>query len=119
MTLDSIRNSCDVFGTPCSNVELMELIFAHPRVDINCRHGSCGKTILHGAAWFNNVDAVKLILAEPRFTSANALDCLKHTAVVVAASEGNWNVFKELVLHPSIDLGGKDKNGASLEDLIR
>ena len=111
-------NVLQLATNPQSDVKLMELFFAHPRIEVNCKHGN-GKTILHGAAFFNNVDAVKLILAEPRFTSANVLDKVGCTAVVVAASEGNWNVFKELVLHPSIDLGGKDKNGASLEDLIR
>ena len=97
-------------------LHIMKMFLGHPRVDVNCKIGP-GVTVLHMAALTNNVQNVKLILAEPRFTSANALNEDEDTAVTIAASKGNWDVLKELVHHPSIDLGGKDNNG--LDELIR
>ena len=40
-------------------------------------------------------------------------------AVRIAFSEGTRDGFKELVHHQNIDLGVKDENGSSLDDLIR
>ena len=66
---------------------------------------------------------MKLILAEPRFTSANALVAFKTevaiTAVCMAAARCNWDVLKELVHHPSVDPNVKDKNGMGMDDLAR
>ena len=110
---------------PKVNLKLLELFLAHPRVDVNCKSGPSGlghligQTVLHVAAFANNVEAAKLILAEPRFTSANAQAELEGPAVIVAAIRCHWEVLKELVSHPSIDLDVKDKNGLSLDDLIR
>ena len=100
-----------------SEVQILKLFLAHHRVDVNSNyeHGSIG-TVLHRATAYKNVAAVKLILAEPRFTSANALTRLtmadapveqKGTAAFVAAVKCYWEVLKELVNHPSIDLDGK------------
>ena len=100
-----------------SEVHLLKLFLAHQRVNVNSsyEHGSIG-TVLHRATAYKNVAAVKLILAEPRFTSANALTRLtmadapveqKGTAAFVAAVKCYWEVLKELVHHPSIDLDGK------------
>ena len=113
------------------DIKLLEMFLSHPRMDVNSKHGPAGKTLLHVAAQTNNVEAAKLILAEPRFTSANAQAEMKGpaggpncgywegAAVIIAANKGHREVLKELVSHPSIDLGVKDKNGLSLDDLIR
>ena len=66
-----------------------------------------------------NVEVVRLILAEPRFTSANELDSEGNTALRNAAVEGLWDVFRELTHHPSIDLGVRDQDGWSVDDLAR
>ena len=58
-----------------NNLKLMELFLAHPRVNMNCKCGPHGTNILYAAAAScNKIEVVKLILAEARFTSANALD---------------------------------------------
>ena len=108
---------------PQNNGKIIELFLAHPRVDVNCKCGPLGKTVLHWAVANTNLGAVKLILAEPSFTSANALAELKtnmaSTAVFMAASRCSWDVLKELVHHPSVDPDAKDKNGFGLDDLAR
>ena len=111
-------NALHVAAFPETDIKVMKMLLAHPRVDVNCKIGN-GRTVLHVAAFTNSVEKVKLILAEPRFTSANALDEDECTAVTIAASKGNWDVLKELVHHPSIDLEGEDRNGVSLDQLIR
>ena len=96
---------------------LLELLLSHPRVDVNCKRGHLGLTALHTAAFNNNVESVRLILAEPRFTSHNDLDGDDGTtALGLAASEGHWDSVKELVQHPKVDLAA---GGLGPDDLIR
>ena len=93
---------------------MLQLLLAHPRVDVNCKGGARGANILHAAvAFYNDTEVVKLILREPRFTSANVLDEMGCTAVTAAMFEGKWDALKELVHHPSVDLG------VNLDDLAR
>ena len=100
------------------NIKLFELLLAHERVDVNCKD-EYQQTVLHLAITGKNVEVVRLILAEPRFTSANELDCEGNTALRNAAVEGLWDVFRELTHHPSIDLGVRDQDGWSVDDLAR
>ena len=83
-------------------------------------------TILHVAAGITTVEAVKLILAEPRFTSANALAPIDEfkkagriSALGVAAAKGKCEIFKEMVLHPSIDLDVKNEVGLNVDDWLK
>ena len=98
-------------------IKLFELLLAHERVDVNCKDEQ--ETVLHLAITGKNVEVVRLILAEPRFTSANELDSEGNTALRNAAVEGLWDVFRELTHHPSIDLGVRDQDGWSVDDLAR
>ena len=102
---------------PKVNLKLLELFLAHPRVDVNGKCGSHGITILHtAAALCRNVEVVKLILDEPRFTSANEYNLDGIPALVIAALKINWDVLEVLVHHPSIEL---DKYGPCLDNLAR
>ena len=56
-----------------NHVKMFELLLSHPRVDVNCNQSPIFTTVLHVAAAKNNPEVVKLILDDPRFTSANAL----------------------------------------------
>ena len=99
------------------DLKLVKLFLAHPRVDVNWKCGPLGETILHmAAALCLNVEVVTIILAEPRFTSANALNDNGDTAVAVAVINSNWDALKVLIHHPSIDL---EKNGRNVDDLVR
>ena len=100
----------------------LELFLAHPRMDVNCKQTSSGMTALHAAVSAeNNVESVRLILAEPRFTSANerTTDSENQTAVDIAASERNWDALRYLAQHPKIDLDVKDEKGLGIDDMIR
>ena len=99
------------------NVKLLELFLAHPRVDVNCNRGQRLKTALHVALANNNVEGVKLILAEPRLNSLEGQDGFE--AIRIAFSKGNGDILKELVYHQNIDLAVMDENGLGLDDLIR
>ena len=106
--------------------KVLQLFLAHPRVEVNHKDLPEETTILHVAAGISTVEAVKLILAEPRFTSANALariDKFKKagriTALGVAAAKGNCEIFKELVLHPSVDLDVKNEKGLDVDAWLK
>ena len=58
-----------------------ELFLSHERVNVNCVLPPNNINVLHIAALKNNVEAVKLILAEPRFTLANAVAEPRGTAL--------------------------------------
>ena len=115
-TSDSGMRAVHIAAGVKGRIKIMELFLAHPRVDVICKR----PTLLHHAVAENNVEAVKLMLAEPRFTSADVLDEQAGVAAVrIAAVNGYWAVLKELVLHPSTDLAVKDKDGWSVDDLAR
>ena len=99
-------------------IDIFKLLLADHRVDAN-GSGPLGplgyrQTALHVAAYKHNVEAVKLILAEPRLISDISVVWV---AVITGHMVGQWDVLKELVHHPGIDLGEKD--GLDLDDLIR
>merc|ERR1711974_394457 len=109
-----------VAAAQSNNAKLVEFLLAHPRLDVNCKDGPLGTSVLHMAAAKNHVEVAKLILAEPRFTLANDLCSLEErSALSIAAIKANWEVLNVLVTHPSIDLGVKHKNGATLEEILR
>ena len=58
-----------------------ELFLSHERVNVNCVLPPNNINVLHIAALKNNVEAVKLILAEPRITLANAVAEPRGTAL--------------------------------------
>ena len=65
-------NALHVAVAQKSNERIVKLLLAHPRVDVNSMNG-VGTTVLHMAAAKNNLEVVKMILAEPKFTTANAM----------------------------------------------
>ena len=106
--------------------KVLQLFLAHPKVEVNYKDLPAKTTILHVAAGFSTVEAVKLILAESRFTSANALAPIDEfkkagriTALGVAAAKGNCEIFKELVLHSSIDLDVKNEEGLDVDAWLK
>ena len=96
-------------------LELLELFLSHPRVDLNCK--AHGTTILHFAVLTNNVEAVRMILAETRFILHNALEEKEGTSAVgLAVIKGRWDILKELAHHPKVDL---DVGGLGPDDLMK
>ena len=66
-----------------------------------------------------NVEAVKLLLADPRLNTHNHEDSNGKTPVMAAIICKKVNALRELVAHPSVDLDARDNWGNSLEDLAR
>ena len=116
-------------------LEVLKLFLAHERVDINCKRDSNGPTVLHVAAVNNNVEAVKIILSDPRLTSANTNNPFlilsnqrftlakatadNFTALTLAAANRKREALKELLHNPSIDIDGKNEDGLTLDDELR
>ena len=116
-------------------LEVLKLFLAHERVDINCKRDSNGPTVLHVAAVNNNVEAVKIILSDPRLTYANTNDPFlilsnqrftlakatadNCTALTLAAANRKREALKELLYNPGIDIDGKNEDGLTLDDELR
>ena len=97
---------------------IVKLLLEQPKLDLNATNG-CGWTALHRAVIHGNVEALKLLLADPRLQTHNHKDDNGNTPVMVTPINKNVDGLRELVVHPSVDLDTKDKNGRSLEDSSR
>ena len=86
--------------------------------DLNCTDRE-GNTVLHIAADNDNVEAVRMILANVRLNIANHKNCYGETPVMFAMITSSLNVLRELVAHPSVDLDTKDSFGKGLEEVAR
>ena len=97
---------------------IVKLLLEQPTLDLNWANG-IGWTALHFAAYYDNVEGVKLLLADPRLNTHNHKDNLGSTPVMTAIIHKKVNLLRELVANPSVDLDTRDEQGASLEDLAR
>ena len=92
---------------------IVRLLLEQPTLDLNCTDVD-GYTALHWA--FDNVEAVQLLLADPRLSTANHKSNEGYTPVMDAILWKNLNALRELVAHPSVDLD-IGWEGASLEEI--
>ena len=97
---------------------IVRLLLEQPAVDLNCTN-SCGETALHSAVEFGNIEAVQLLLADPRLTTANLNNNYDETAVTLAITNENKDALLKLALHHSVDLDTRDLQGRSLEEVAR
>ena len=86
--------------TACVHSGLFALL-EHPALDLN-RSNILGNTALHCAAYSDNAEAVRMLLADPRLNTANQKNVDNKTPVMIAMDY--MNVLRELVAHPSVDL---------------
>ena len=96
---------------------IVKLLLEQPTLDLNWAD-SDGETALHEAAYYDNAEGVKLMLADPRLNTHNHKNNIGGTPVMVAIVFGKVNVLRELVAHPKVDLDTRDDLGRSLEDFI-
>ena len=96
----------------------VRLLLEQPTVDLNCI-GFNGMSVLHYAARSDNVEAVRMLLADPRLNTANHKTSYDETPVMVAMHCNSVNALRELVSHPSVDLDTTDRRGRSLEEVAR
>ena len=97
---------------------IVRLLLEQPTVDLNGTD-ALGKTALHHAAESDNVEGVRLILADPRLSTANHQDNMGNAPVMVALARNQVDSLRELVSHPSVDLDTRDGEGRSLEQRAR
>ena len=97
---------------------VVRLLLEQPTVDLNCTNSN-DSTALHLAAADDNVEGVRLLLNDSRFSAANHQNSKGETAVMVALLHNELNALRELVAHPSVDLDVLDEDGRSLEELER
>ena len=97
---------------------VVRLLLEQPTVDLNCTNSN-DSTALHLAAADDNVEGVRLLLNDSRFSTANHQNNKGETAVMVAVLHNELNALRELVAHPSVDLDVLDQDGRSLEELER
>ena len=98
---------------------IVRLLLEQPTVDLN-RTDLNGETALHYAAVNGNVEAVQLLLADPRLTTANLQNKDGLTPAAYAIASKNVNALRELVAHPSVDLDiVREGRSPSLEEYAR
>ena len=105
-------------GSTVSRWAIVRLLLAQPSVDLNCVD-SKGWTALQHAAYSDNAEGVRLLLDDPRLTTANHKSDSDGTPVMQAMLYECEEALRELVHHPSVDLDTTDGEGRTLEDLAR
>ena len=97
---------------------VVRLLLEQPTVDLNCilQHGT---TALHFAVDGDNVEGVRMLLADPRLNTVNHKDRWGRTPVMAAMKWKSVNALRELVNHPSVDLYTRDGSGRGLEEMAR
>ena len=98
---------------------IMKLLLEQPLLDLNLTADD-GRTALHFAALFDNVEGARMLLADPRLNTHNHKDKdIGWTPVMAAMCRNKANTLRELVAHPSVDLDTTDYQGSNLEDWAR
>ena len=97
---------------------VVRFLLEQPSLDLNCTNVS-GRTALHFAVLGDNVDGLRLLLADPRLNTVNHKDKDSVTPVMAAVISKRLFVLHELVAHPSVDLDTRDDVGRSLEERAR
>ena len=97
---------------------IVRLLLEQPTLDLNLTDGE-GYTALHYAAKCDNVEAVRLLLADHRLNSVNLKDSYGKTSVMNAMFYKKENVLRELVANPSVHLDTRDGKWRSLEEVAR
>ena len=96
---------------------VVRLLLEQPVVALNCIE--TGKTALHYAAVGDNVEGVRMLLADPRLNTHNHKNKYGWTPAMTAFVYKKVNALRELVAHPSVNLDTRNNWGLSLEEFAR
>ena len=77
--------------------------------DVNVRAEKSGRTILHDAAWCNNLSLVKYLISLDNCCDINARTYDGYTAFDVARSRGHWSIVVELATAGAKDNDDKEE----------
>ena len=116
---------------------IVSLLLDQPTVDLNCCDSN-GETALiyaiaapqrdknikreidyHAVEEYGNVEAVRLLLADPRLTTQNQRLHNGWTPAMFAIVNSAKDSLRVLVAHPSVDLKARDSMGRSLQGIAR
>ena len=115
---DADDNTGLMYAISRGHNEIVKFLVEQTTVDLNCGDAGVGST-LHAAAAVDNVEAVRMLLADARLNIANHKNSDGDTPVMAAMITHSLNVLCELAAHPSIDLDTKDHFGKGLEEVAR
>ena len=125
LRIEDVLNSKDYLGrTPLMRAvrykknSTARLLLEQPALDFNLGDDNEGDTALHLAVIVDNVEGVRLLLADPRL-DPNQKDNWGDAPVMEAMYCRKVDVLRELVAHPSVDLDTRDSMGRSLEEVAR
>merc|ERR1719237_1779043 len=100
--------------------QVVEMLLADPRTNINQCSGRAGLTPLHIACATGNLEALQMILAKPNLASLNWRDKEDGISPMMAAvGAGRLEVVRHLIGVPEIDLQTIDNLGRTLIDVAR
>merc|ERR1719150_115397 len=100
--------------------QVVEMLLADPRTNINQCSGRAGLTPLHIACATGNLEALQMILAKPNLASLNWRDKEDGISPMMAAvGAGRLEVVRHLMGVPEIDLQTIDNLGRTLIDVAR
>ena len=98
---------------------IVRLLLEQPTADLN-NTDMCGDTALHCAVYHDgNIEALQMLLADPRLTTVNHENNDEETPVMLAMTYENMDALRLLAFHPSVDLDVRDWHGRSLEEVAR
>ena len=87
--------TCAHIATLLNHFEILQILI-DTGADVNAKSEKSGRTILHEAAWSDNIKAVKYILKIGSRVNINAKTYDGYTAFDLARSRGHWSVVLEL-----------------------
>ena len=97
---------------------IVRFLLEQPTLDLNQTDNE-RSTALHYAAQHDNVEAVRLLLEDPRLNCVNLKDSYGKTPVMNAMFYNKVNTLRELVANPNVDLDTLDGKWRSLEEVAR
>ena len=125
LRIEDVLNSKDYLGrTPLMRAvrykknSTARLLLEQPALDLNLGDDNEGDTALHLAVIVDNVEGVRLLLADPRL-DPNQKNNDGHAPVMNAMFFCKVDALRELVAHPSVDLDTRNRLGWSLEEMAR
>jgi hypothetical protein len=93
------------------NICSLNLLLAHPKVDINIKNDRNGETVLHYAACRNDIKVLRRILAHPK-VDINAKDDRNcETVLHYAVCNNDIKILRLILAHPKVDINATDKWG--------
>ena len=121
LRIEDVLNSKDYLGrTPLMRAvrykknSTARLLLEQPALDLNLGDDNEGDTALHLAVIVDNVEGVRLLLADPRL-DPNQKNNFGRAPVMDAMFYRNVGALRELVAHPSVDLDTRNRRGGSME----